>query len=180
MNLLDVTDSLDKIEIGLEKYNDIMNRLYNTNALEDKDFQRKFNAFYRIRQRSPEFYSCYYGLLEESKNKKVSFEEVIKYIYEKLGRIEPSFSSKLVATIDPEKPVWDSFVLKNLGLKPPYYSDKNRLNKNILLYKQICKWYDDYLLTDEAKKVIELFDKKYPNVIISSVKKIDLILWQTR
>lgn len=180
MDLLAINKSLEKIEVGLEKYSNIMDRLYKTNTFEDKEFQRKFNAFYRIRQRTPEFYSCYYGLLEDSKTKKVSFEEVIRYIYERLGRIEPSFSSKLVATIDPEKPVWDSFVLKNLGLKPPYYSDKDRLNKNVLLYGKICDWYDDYLQTGEAKEIIELFDKRYPDILISNVKKIDLILWQMR
>lgn len=180
MDLLHISKSLDKIGSGLEKYNYIMDRLYKTNTFEDKEFQRKFNAFYRIRQRSPEFYNCYYGLLEDSKAKKVSFEEVIRYIHERLGRIEPSFSSKLVATIDPEKPVWDSFVLKNLGLKPPYYSDKDRLNKNILLYDRICDWYENYLQTDEAKKAIELFNKRYPDISITNVKKIDLILWQTR
>lgn len=180
MYISDVKESLDKIEIGLYKYKDIMNSLYNTNVLKDKEFQKKYNGFYRIRQRTPEFYSCYYGFLEEAKNKKVSFEETINYIWENLGRIEPSFSSKLVATIDPDKPVWDSFVLKNIGLKPPYYSDRGRMNKDILLYKQICKWYDDYLMTEEAKTAIELFDKKYPVASISNIKKIDLILWQTR
>jgi hypothetical protein len=28
-----------------------------------------------------------------------------------------TFSSKLMATINPDKPVWDEFVLKNLGIK---------------------------------------------------------------
>lgn len=63
--------------------------------------------------------------MERMKKVNVSFEEVLQYLYSDLGRVEPSFSSKLVATIDDSKPVWDVHVLNNLGLKQPYYTSKS-------------------------------------------------------
>ena len=77
-------------------------------------------------------------------------------------------------------PVWDKEVLKNLGLKPPLYSDKNRLNKTKRLYVSIVDWYKSYLNTEKSKEAISEFDKKFPSSGIPNTKKIDLILWQTR
>lgn len=44
------------------------------------------------------------------------FEEILRELYDLTnGRIEASFSSKMYATLYPEKPIWDQFVLKFLG-----------------------------------------------------------------
>lgn len=180
MNRLKIKQSLENIKPGLIKYIDIMNRVNNSNVSVDNEFQKKFNSFYRMRQRSPEFYDCYFNLLENSKGSIITFEEVIMHIYNKLGRVEASFSSKLVATIDPDKPIWDMYVLHNLGLKTPYQADKNRVGKIINLYDEICDWYDEYLLREETGEVLEIFNQMYPNVCITDVKKIDFILWQMR
>lgn len=48
------------------------------------------------------------------------------------------------------------------------------------LYNSIIRWYEDFLPTDHAKKMIELFDDRYKGVDITDTKKIDLILWQIR
>ena len=47
-----------------------------------------------------------------------SFEEILVYIHEHVSNssIEPSFSSKMLATIDRDKPIWDSRVLIALGI----------------------------------------------------------------
>lgn len=180
MDRFKIKQSLENIRPGLIKYIDIMNRVNSSNVSVDKEFQKKFNSFYRIRQRSPEFYDCYYNLLENSKANIITFEEVITHIYNNVGRVEASFSSKLVATINPDKPVWDTYVLHNLGLKTPYQADKNRVSKIINLYDEICEWYDEYLLREETEEVLDLFDKMYPDVLITNVKKIDFILWQMR
>ena len=75
------------------------------------------------------YYAVYFNFMEKYKTKDVIFEEVLRYFHSSFGRIEASFSSKLMATINPDKPVWDEFVLKNLGIiKPPTYS-KNRILK---------------------------------------------------
>ena len=88
--------------LGLESYADIMNYVHQTDVENDMDFQRTFNAFYRVR-RNEEWRKVYYHLFEELKDKTPSFEYIIRYMFEKTGNIEASFSSKMLATLHPEK-----------------------------------------------------------------------------
>lgn len=167
----------EKVKIGIEKYNWIMKRVHETDVSVDTDFQRAFNDFYRMRQRPESFYKIYYEYLERSKdNDGLTFEDVVTYLYRETGNIHASFSSKLLATVKPDMPVWDKFVLQNLGLRAPYYYEKERLQKTIQLYDRICKWYT----TAEASEKLIVFDEKFPNSNISDVKKVDFILWATR
>ena len=169
------------VKVGLEQYQTIMQKLYAVDVSIDRDFQKRFNHFYRMRQRTPEFYNAFYTKLQASKEGCCpTFAEVLDYFWERLHRVEPSFSSKLVATINSELPVWDKQVLNNLKLKAPLYGDRNRLNKTKKVYDSLKNWYKDYLNnTNCIEKIIE-FDQRLPNSGISDIKKIDLILWQTR
>ena len=168
---------LDRVEIGIDKYNWIMNRIHETDVSSDAEFQKFFNGFYRMRQRPASFYKSYYTYLEKNKNNKnLTFEEVLNYLYQETGAIHASFSSKLIATVNPDMPIWDKFVLQNLGLRTPYHHEKDRLKKIISLYQRICDWYK----SDEALKKLEEFNCHFPDTDISDVKKIDFILWATR
>lgn len=182
IDINEVESALKKIKSGLEKYIAIIDRLHKVNVKEDKEFQKLYNGFYRLRQRKPEFYEMYYEYLENNKNNEVSFEEVIKYIYEKTGRVEASFSSKLVANINTNKPIWDSVVLGNLKIdKPKQYKKSDiRIKESIESYKLLEKKYNEILSSDNAKLVIDLFDNVYKDTGISDIKKIDFILWQIR
>ena len=168
---------LDRVEIGIEKYNWIMKRVHETDVSSDVEFQRVFNGFYRIRQRPASFYASYYTYLEKNKNnQKISFGDIVTYLYQETGSIHASFSSKLLATVNPNMPIWDKFVLQNLGLRTPYSYEKDRLQKTIQLYQKICDWYK----TDEAIKKLAVFNQQFLGTNITDVKKIDFILWATR
>lgn len=174
---VDMETSLEKIDIGLKKYTEIMSKLKQTDVSQDKEFQRLFNGFYRMRQQPANFYNCFYQFLEQQKyNDSLTYEQILSYLYNETGRIYASFSSKLLATVRPEMPVWDKHVLENLGLHPPKYSEKNRFEKVVSVYNSICDWYQ----TQEATSMIPIFEEHFPYANISSTKKIDLILWQTR
>jgi hypothetical protein len=67
--------------------------------------------------------------MERNKENPPSFEKTITYIYEELDRFEASFSSKLVATLNPAMPIWDSVVLKNFGFKSLLIIRKIELKK---------------------------------------------------
>ncbi len=167
----------DRIETGIEKYHKIMRWIHKTDVSADKEFQRLFNGYYRMRQRPASFYSCYYRFLEDNKNNPdLSFEDVLKYLYRETGSIQASFSSKLLATVRPEMPVWDKFVLQNLGLRAPYPYEQNRLEKTAAIYQRICDWYT----TEEAAKQLAAFNEKFPEANLTDTKKIDFILWGTR
>lgn len=177
---LKLLEAIKKAKPGLEKYLKIMSMVNLVDVAKDKEFQRAFNGFYRVRQRPQAFYDTFYSFMEENKGSTPSFEKTLKYIEKELGRIEPSFSSKLVATINPDLPIWDSVVLNNLQLKPPAYYQKDRIEKSIRLYEKIIDWYKDYLKDEEGQKIIELFDEEYPNTGITDMKKIDFVIWQIR
>ncbi|MDE7082566.1 MAG: hypothetical protein K2O89_02525 [Clostridia bacterium] len=145
-----------------------------------RDYQRNFNRFYRVR-RGEEWQSVYYEILFRECDNKPSFAQIITEMYERTGNIEPSFSSKLVATLDTDKPVWDKYVLTNLGKKLTGTKKEVRLKNAIALYRDIEEWYDAFLSTAEAKQWISLFDEKLTDFVwVSSTKKIDLILWSMR
>lgn len=167
----------DRITVGIEKYQRIMQRVRQTDVSADDDFQKLYNGFYRLRQRPASFYKCYYAYMEEQKdNQNLTFGEVLHHLYEETGEIHASFSSKLLATINPNMPVWDKFVMKNLGLRAPYTYQKNRVEKTIAIYDAICQWYK----TEEADVYLAEFNTHFPDVEMTDVKKIDWILWGRR
>lgn len=137
--------------------------------------------FFRMSRRTEAFYADFYECLERHKTEGIIFADVLTYLYEKQHRLEMSFASKMVALVDPSFPIWDSVVARgHFGMKAPYGNEKNRLEKAIRKYDEYCCRYAAYMQTNEAKEKIELFNKNYPNVDISDVKKLDFILWQER
>lgn len=92
----------------------------------------------------------------------------------------------MLATLNPDHPIWDQYVLKNAGIKAPSTKDRD---KNPLKYKDsLVKTYKDvedrctaYLKTPNGKNCIAEFDKTFPEYNnINDVKKIDFILWAKR
>ena len=115
-NAAEVLEKRLASSLGLDRYAEIMKKAKTTNISEDREFQHLFNAFYRVR-RNEAWRKIYYSLFEEMKQGSPNFESILRFLYEKTGNIEASFSSKMLATLCPEKPIWDRYVLENLGLK---------------------------------------------------------------
>lgn len=173
--------STQRLDKGVQKYIYLRQRLYETNVSLDLEFQKTFNGFFRMRQRSSVFYSDFYNWLELHKNTGVSFSDTLTYFFDKHNRLEISFCSKLVALIDPNKPIWDSVVTTgHFGLKAPYTYCKNRLQVAVSKYNTYCNLYDAYMKTPPAQSMICEFDKMYPHNTISDVKKLDFMLWGIR
>lgn len=177
----DVTDAIRKAKPGIAKYLALMDRYGKVNVTSDTDFQRAYNGFYKMRQRKPLYYQVYYQLMEQLRGTTPSFDTVIDALHAATGRFEPSFSSKMVATIDPHKPVWDMYVLQNLGLKASTGNGKTKLDDLKKCYLAIEGWYQHFLGTSEAHNWIQQFDSLVAeHANFTQLKKIDLILWQTR
>ena len=144
----------------------------------DKDFQREFNHFYRIR-RNEEWRKKFYRIFEDTKQKTApDFAEVLEELYAQTGNVEASFASKMVATLNPNKPIWDSMVLSVLLMKPETKNGKATVSSVISCYNDIDRWYYDFKKHPTAKEWIRKFDKAFPEYKdISATKKIDFILW---
>ena len=96
---------LDRVGSSIEKYNWIMKRVQEVDVSADADFQRFFNGFYRIRQRPASFYKAYYAFMEQHKHDPaLTFEDVLTHLYRETGTMQASFSSKLLATVNPDMP----------------------------------------------------------------------------
>jgi len=173
---------LQERKSDIAKYCDLLQRSSKINVANDRAFQKAFTAFYRVR-RDDEWRQYYFKLFEELKNRKTapSFGEIQLRLFQHCGQIESSFSSKMLATIDPNMPIWDSYILKNLGLKLKGRTKEERLSCAVVLYESICNWYTDFLKTDEAKEMLDLFNETFPEFDrITPLKKIDFILWAMR
>ena len=57
----------ENVEVGLGQYRVIMQKIHVVDVSADQDFQKRFNHFYRMRQRKPEFYKAFYTKLQTSK-----------------------------------------------------------------------------------------------------------------
>ena len=166
--------------MGLDKYQFIMEQIKKIDVSVDADFQRTFNGFYIVR-RNETWRKVYYEHFENVKYGAPTFASILTHLYECTGNVEPSFSSKMLATIFPDKPIWDRYVIQNLNMELVGTTKDERLANAITLYSDIEKWYADFLQTDKAKECIEAFDCVMPDYKhISSIKKIDSILWSIR
>ena len=162
----------------LDQYAYIMNTFRNTDVTTDSVYQKTFNAFYVVRC-DENWRREYYALMEQCKTAPHTFEEILKAMHSFSGRVEASYASKLLATIDSSYPIWDQYVLKNLGVKDR--KGFRTIEGTVDAYEQIRGWYADYLGTDEAKENIGIFDRELPDYAwISDLKKIDFMLWKMR
>ena len=170
------------METKLRQYRYLLNNIHQVDVSINEEFQKVYCDFFQLRIEK-KFHAGYFGYMNKHKrNEKLSFEKVLRQIYDMTERVEASFASKLLSMVNPEMPVLDSHVLKKLCIEPIRYSaDKEkRIQRSIVAYTAICMWYADNTESDEVKKWINLFNKHYPEDKdrITDVKKIDLILWR--
>ncbi|SEJ24764.1 hypothetical protein [Sharpea azabuensis] len=178
MDLERIKMKLEKDFQDIQKYVNIMNKIATVNFAKDLDFQKEFNSYYKI-NRNAEWRKYYYQIFEDNKsNGQVSFDNIIGELYKKTGRIEPSLVSKMLASINPHMPIWDSKFFHQIGITPPRNKGDEKLKETINLYKKIAIWYDDTISkNEEIIEYIKIFNDIYPQFsFISEVKKIDYIL----
>jgi hypothetical protein len=179
LNNAQIQKALSLISNGLERYLWIQGEFKKKDVTKNGEFQKIFNGFYKVR-RNEDWRKKFYSLLEKNKNNYIEFKDILSDFYKKTGRMEASFISKLVATVNPRMPVIDKIVFKNVGLKLPYTKKRNR---DLIIeeqYKILIKKYLFFLKTKEGVYLVKEFTKKYPKAKITKIKMLDLVLWQTR
>jgi hypothetical protein len=175
-----IDTALPKVEKGLQQYLWIQSKITGCHDFHsDREFRRKYNHFYRIRRASP-WQDIFYSLMARAKKEHLQFREVLDALRKSTGRLEASFASKLLATINPNLPVIDSVVLKNLGMRLPTTTEPDRILKVCNIHKRLSACFNDFLQSDNGKYLVDVFKKKYPNAKITETKMLDLVLWQTR
>jgi hypothetical protein len=172
-------NALNRLEHKMDKYIRLQRQVRLCDVSASEDFQRTFSGFYRVR-RDFQWKEHYFRLMESSKPGGIDFPNALLEINRLCGRVESSFASKLVATLDPSKPVIDKFVLEYFGMQLPRWGTGGRESKSIELYQELCAKYNTLLQSPEGRHMRESFDRRYPDLGISELKKLDLVLWQLR
>ena len=167
-------------------YDDYLWIMKNTEKLDD-GFKRKFAHFYKLNQgmKNANDKKIFFNLLNECiNNNNDNYVDVLKKLSGKTGRNEMSFASKIVATVNPQKPVIDKIVLGHFKISRPSYGDlKHRISKSINIHNEIEEEYLEFLKSKLGKELMNIFNKRIKqqhNFKITNIKKLDFILWQTR
>ena len=169
-----------KLWEGMKRYKRIMDSLYWTDVSSDRDFQRAFNDFFVMRSRKSQYYTMFYLFLEQKKTSGVSFEETLDYLKGAEGRLEISFSSKLIHVINPNRPIWDNNVsVQHFKMKLPKHGVDGSIRQKEIVraYHEYCSRFYEYVDSSEGQAVIRLFNEKYPHTGFTDVKKVDFIMW---
>ena len=175
VNLDEVIGKLKRREKDVGRYHEIMQM---KDSPEKREFQRKFDAFYRVR-RNEMWRAEYFRLMQNfMKRSEPSFGEILLRLQQSTGQIEASFASKMLATINADMPIWDKNVLAALKLRLTGKTLELKMSNAVVLYDKICQWYKTFLQTDHAEEMILRFDQAFPAYRnFSATKKIDFILW---
>jgi len=170
-----IDSALGRLRKSIDKYLWLQRSVRLVNVAQDKEFQRRFAGYYRVRFLKPAARAKLFDLLEESKNRPVDFGGVLEKLCAATGRMEESFASKLAATIDPSLPVIDKWVRDNLGLRRACSAESAKE-----IHQGIRDQYADFLSTEIGKYLVCRFRETYPEAHVTEVKMLDLVLWQIR
>jgi hypothetical protein len=146
--------------------------------------RRRFNAYYGVR-RNGAWRAHFYDQFEAAKHGSLTgadlFADVVRSIKAQTGRVEASFVSKLVATLNPEQPIIDSVVrrwLAPLTKAPPF---KGGADGVIAYYAWLTDLMAGLVLSPEALAWAEAFDAAFPVLpgesAIPVMKRLDFLIW---
>ena len=177
-----------------------------TNYEQDKvNYENVYCDFYAINaaRRNSEWKKNYFEVFAEArKNPKLTFANVLTALVAKCPQyFDPSFASKILATINPTKPVWDNFVIRNLINRldtnllskdnDHYYVKGKTIEEKIAnavkIYDSLEKIEKDLLKNPQIQMEITKFRKNNQELIINffhnqltDLKILDFYLWMMR
>ncbi len=168
----------------LSRYERLQRGLLTINVAEDRQYQATFNGYYRMQRRTQDWYSFFFSVLErEKRNHAITFTQILEEVYRSKRRVEPSFSSKLVATIRPDKPMYDKYVRENLSLTIPRPNEpaERRVHKYVEVYSSLEAQMTELIHSQVFQELKRRFDDRFPaHSHFTDTKKLDLLLWQYR
>lgn len=176
----DIKRDIVKRVLFLDEYIYLKDRLNFVDISSDREFQNKFNRFYRVR-RDANWRKEFYIFFETIKrNKEIEFDDILQYFYVKTGNIEASFSSKMLAILRPDKPIWDKYVLARLGLKLSGLTQEEKLKNAKEIYKEIETKEREMLKDKDIRRAVDEFRKYFSEYNLTDIKILDYLLWVNR
>lgn len=163
----------------LSTYCWLMDNLHIRNIFTDQEYRKKFAGYYRMRFVSQSYRDAFFTLFEQIKAyPSVPFEEVSTQLYQVDHKHEFSFITKMLHTINSTRPIYDSQVDAALRIHRTYQTNfSKRLEQDAKILNEISAYYQDLKSAPQIKDVLTTFDQIAPMCKISTVKKLDFILW---
>lgn len=193
-SVFDPNEDSDLVKLIIQRKEDILSKfddkmmgtycwlqeeLYLRDVATDKEYRRKFSGYYKMRFVSQEYRDAFFNVFEKMKNEvEASFRDISYYLYDVDQKHEFSFISKMLHTIDPHKPIFDSQVCEVLHLHRTYQSSlagKVRQDEDSLTH--IVKAYAEMSASKEVRKMLAQMDDFTPGYRMTDEKKLDFILW---
>ena len=163
----------------LTTYHWLQDNLYLRNVSSDAEYKRKFAGYYRMRYVSQQYRDSFFSLFEAIKtDTDISFVDVARRLFQVDGRHEFSFISKMLHTIDPSRPIYDSQVDQALQIHRTYQSNiDSKIQQDEEILKQLSFVYRCLEAASEMAEPLAAFDRIVPNRSMSIAKKLDFLLW---
>jgi|TARA_Y100001951_G_C11203323_1_gene218449 hypothetical protein len=183
--IANINSILNRITISkLNAYAYTQNQLHLVNVSNDQNYQRTFNGFYRVRLPITAAYATYYALIEQNKNNQnPSLQLILDTLFNATGRVETSFGSKLLATVNPNVAPLDSVVLGHLGLRLPTSSGQSsnaRILQCVNVHNNLVMCMNTLITLPQFQTLRSQFQNRFPGYHFTDVKILDLLLWQYR
>jgi len=144
-----------------------------------QDFRRTFNGYYGVR-RNALWRSNFYRLFEQAKTVPAEFETILGDLHSITGRIEASFVSKLLATLDPELPVLDSVVRAFLARHVPV-PRFGGADQAVIFHSYLTDTMTRLAKTSQALEWSGKFAQCFESVgganKITIIKRLDFLIW---
>ena len=151
-----------------------------------KNFKKIFPLFYgtRINQILTYFDKLFdknlYNTLHKIENfdeLEIIYEELLDFFHADSRKYQYSYISKLIHTINPDFPIYDSYVKVALGLKESPDTEQRRKEFWNIIYKKINNIYQIIIEKELLKEVIEDFSIKREITNMNNIKILDFLFW---
>lgn len=177
-----------QVDNGLGKYIDTINNLNKVDVSSNAAYQDNYRSYYGMnRTTTKDFQKQYFKYLENNKNNKnLTYRQVLADLYTTTGRVDYSFASKLLHTINQGNPILDQHVMRLLGFylkttrtvqdRIDYYVNVHETVKGE--YAKIANGtYNGRDIYNAIKSFNKQFDQ-YANINLT--KKIDCIIFRMK
>ena len=163
----------------LSSYFWLMDNLHTRNIAADEEYRRRFGGYYRMRFVSEKYRDAFFELFEQIKEQpEFSFCEAAYRLFEVDGKHEFSFITKMLHTIDPSRPIYDSQVDAALKLRRTYQPDLGKkLQQDDAILARLSSVYRELSEAQELSGLMSIMDNVVPGRTMAVSKKIDFILW---
>ena len=157
----------------------LQNNLHKRDISTDKEYQRKFAGYYRMRFVSQKYRNSFFELFETAESQTApSFRTISETLFCVDGKHEFSFITKMLHTIDSHRPIYDSQVDAALRIHRKYQRDfEKKIRQDEEILNRLSVLYQELGALPYMAGPLAAIDQILPDQWMSTEKKLDFILW---